>query len=235
MPHAGLTKAGYVQTILDAIALFERTSTEMHTRLILSVDRRNSLAEAHEVLALAKQLSTAGVVGIDLCGDPARGGIDVFAPVFESAKKEDGRLGVTLHFAEAEASGTDEELMMLLGWKPDRIGHVIHVSNRVREAIISRGGMGLELCLSCNVHAGMICGGFESHHFGEWWKVNACVVTLSTDDVGVFGSPLSNEYALVAEHFGLGRDDICALARKGIEVIFGSEEEKERLRRLMWS
>ena len=56
-----------------------------------------------------------------------------------------------------------------------------------------------------------------------------------TDDVGVFGSPLSNEYALVAKHFGLGRSDICQLARGAIQVIFGSEEDKERLRRIMWT
>jgi len=52
--------------------------------------------------------------------------------------------------------------------------------------------------------------------------------------VGVFGSPLSNEYRLVARHFGLSRDDICSLARKGIDIIFGGDEEKERLRAIMW-
>ncbi|KAJ4304239.1 hypothetical protein N0V88_001852 [Collariella sp. IMI 366227] len=58
---------------------------------------------------------------------------------------------------------------------------------------------------------------------------------LSTDDVGVFGSPLSNEYALVAQHFGLSRAEICALVRRGVDVIFGGEEEKERLRRILWT
>lgn len=49
----------------------------------------------------------------------------------------------------------------------------------------------------------------------------------------MFGSPLSNEYRLVAEHFGLSEPEIRALARKGIEVIFGGAEEKQRLRALM--
>lgn len=51
--------------------------------------------------------------------------------------------------------------------------------------------------------------------------------------MGVFGSPVSNEYRLVAEHFGLSGAEIRALARKGIEVIFGGEEEKQRLRGIM--
>lgn len=54
-----------------------------------------------------------------------------------------------------------------------------------------------------------------------------------TDDVGIFGSPLSNEYRLVAKNFGLSVSEIRALARKGIDVIFGGEEEKQRLRRIM--
>lgn len=55
-----------------------------------------------------------------------------------------------------------------------------------------------------------------------------------TDDVGVFGSKLSEEYALVAKHFHLDRNAICELARSGIETIFGGEEDRERLRRIMW-
>jgi adenosine deaminase len=52
--------------------------------------------------------------------------------------------------------------------------------------------------------------------------------------VGVFESPLSNEYALVAQHFGLNRTQICALVRRGVDIIFGGEEEKRRLRDLLW-
>jgi adenosine deaminase len=191
MLTAGLTKAEYIETILSSISSFEDSQTSssttttspvgtsLHTRLILSIDRRNSLAEALEVVELARQFAGRGVVGIDLCGDPARGGIEALAPAFAEARRTVPELGLTLHFAEAADSGTDAELEMLLDWQPDRIGHVIHVSDAVKEKIVAKGGLGLELCLSCNVHAGMISGGFEAHHFGEWWKVEDCVVVLS--------------------------------------------------------
>lgn len=55
-----------------------------------------------------------------------------------------------------------------------------------------------------------------------------------TDDVGVFGSSLSNEYALIQQHFSLNDAELTELARSGIDSIFGGEEEKERLRRTMW-
>jgi len=182
MPKAGLSKSQYVETILTAIGEFEAGDTTLRTRLILSIDRRNSLEEALEVVALAREFSGRGVVGIDLCGDPKKRGIEALAPAFELAKRELPELGLTLHFAEAEESGTDDELNMLLDWRPDRIGHVIHVGDEVKDRIIRTGGLGLELCLSCNVHANMITGGFEAHHFGEWWKVKDCVVALSVSE-----------------------------------------------------
>ncbi|KAJ8131702.1 hypothetical protein O1611_g1921 [Lasiodiplodia mahajangana] len=110
----------------------------------------------------------------------------------------------------------------------------VHVPEQVKKEIAARSGIGLELCLSCNVKAKMIVGSFDAHHFGEWWRVDGPVVVPCTDDVGVFGSPLSNEWALIQEHFHLGRKDILSLARKGIDVIFGGDEQKARLRDIMW-
>ncbi|KAK4179653.1 putative adenosine deaminase-like protein [Triangularia setosa] len=236
IPAAGITKETYVRTILDCIAEHEASAWEskLKTKLILSVDRRNTLAQAEEVLELCRKFRGEGVVGIDLCGDPACvDNLGTFTPVFQRAKQEG--LKITLHFAEAEVSGTEEELELLLSWGPERLGHVIHLRDGIKRKVIEQKGMGLELCLSCNVHAGMVCGGFEGHHFGEWWKVEEAVVVLSTDDVGIFGSPLSNEYALVTQHFGLSRQEICDLAKRGINVIFGGETEKKRLRRIMWT
>lgn len=180
LPRSGLSKQGYVEAILAVIREYESSSssqdkTPMHTRLILSVDRRNTPAEAAEVVSLARLLRPQGVVGVDLCGDPLRGGVEALQPAFEAAAAtrdgdDDPGLGVTLHFAEAEASGSDAELLMMLReWRPRRLGHVIHLSDRVkREVAAYPGGLGLELCLSCNVRAGMVSGGFEGHHFGEW-------------------------------------------------------------------
>lgn len=64
-------------------------------------------------------------------------------------------------------------------------------------------------------------------------SINTDLPRCQTDDVGIFGSPLSNEYRLIAKHFGLSETEIRTLARKGINVIFGGEEEKQRLRQMM--
>ncbi|PVH89643.1 Metallo-dependent hydrolase [Cadophora sp. DSE1049] len=230
IPSANITKDDYIQTILSCIAASNSSDTNMKTNLILSIDRRNTLATALEVVTLALKYRSQGVVGIDLCGDPAVGDVSIFAPAFKMARE--ANLPITIHFAESPASSTPEELWCLLEYMPQRIGHVINVPDDVKEEIVRRG-LGLELCLSCNVHAKMITGTYGDHHFG-WWRGKGCPIALSTDDVGVFGSSLSNEYRLIAEHFNLNRAEICELARSAIDTIFGTEEDKQRLREVMW-
>jgi adenosine deaminase len=109
MPAAGLTKDDYVKTVLDIINTHNNDKNNtMRAFLILSIDRRNTIAEAEEVVDLAIKYHTSGVVAADLCGDPARGDIRIFAQAFARAKV--AGLKITLHFAEIELSGTDTEL-----------------------------------------------------------------------------------------------------------------------------
>ena len=56
--------------------------------------------------------------------------------------------------------------------------------------------------------------------------------TLQTDDVGVFCSPLSQEYLLAAEHFDLDRNDIKALCERAVDSIFTGPAEQARLKQI---
>ncbi|KAI1170377.1 Metallo-dependent hydrolase [Nemania sp. FL0916] len=228
----GLDKAAYVDHVLTAVEIAQQQFPSIVVRLILSVDRRNSLSEAMEVVTLAARFKDRGVVAVDLCGDPTKGDVSLFTPAFQAARA--ARLMITIHFAEAECSSSEPELETILSWAPNRLGHVIHVPEHIKEKLVSCSGIGLELCLSCNVQAKMIVGSFDAHHFGEWWQIDGPVVVPCTDDVAVFGSPLSNEWALIQEHFHLDRNDMLKLARKGIDVIFGGDGQKARLREIMW-
>lgn len=176
--EASISKSVYVSTVLDAIDEFSKSdNSTMTTNLILSIDRRQSLDEATTTVELARTLRDRGkrIVGIDLCGNPARGPIIHLEPAFKLAQQFG--LGITLHFAEIAASASEEELTALLSWKPGRLGHVIQVSPKIQEQIVD-AGMGVELCLSCNVLAQLTVGGYASHHFGTW-RSSGCPVALS--------------------------------------------------------
>ena len=161
---ASFSKEGYVEAILECIEGFEHKQS-MSTYLILSIDRRNTLEEATAVVNLALKYRRKGVVGIDLCGDPSKGDVSIFSLAFIKAKE--AGLKITLHFAETPLSSSLEELEMLLDFQPDRLGHVICVPENVRREI-ERRQLGVELCVSCNVQAGLTKGGVGRHHFGSW-------------------------------------------------------------------
>jgi adenosine deaminase len=71
---SNLTKDDYVRSILE---ILERHNADpantLRAYLILSVDRRNTPAEAEEVVDLA--LKYDSIVGVDVCGDPAKGDV----------------------------------------------------------------------------------------------------------------------------------------------------------------
>ena len=121
----GISKAGYVGLVLETISSFNAQYSSMVTRLILSIDRGNSIEEANEVVDLALEFRDQGVVGVDLCGNPAVHDVSIFRSAFKRAK--DCGLGVTLHFGEVNPAAKEGELEELLRWQPDRIGHVIYV------------------------------------------------------------------------------------------------------------
>ena len=154
----------------------------MKTYLILSVDRRNTALEATEVVDLAIRFQDEGVVGVDLCGDPTKGDVSIFRSAF--AKAQASGLGITLHFAEVPASSTNAELETLLSFNPDRLGHLCHVSENIREEIVRRA-CGLELCVSCNVKAKLIEGGVAEHHFG-FWSSTTCPLALCVGGLPIF-------------------------------------------------
>lgn len=183
-----LSADAYVALLVDAICAFEADNPALHTRLILTIDRRHDLPTAEAIVDTAlrhrpRSAATPGVVGIDLAGLPSAkpgGAVRELAPAFRRARQADG-LGLTVHFAEDEASGTRAELDELLSWEPDRLGHVIWEDDEVK-AEIARRGLCLELNLSCNVKAGMVKGGFEGHHFGAWRHVKGPTIALGVSE-----------------------------------------------------
>lgn len=173
IPEKKITNDDYVRTVLRILNAWNSNSANtLRAYLILSVDRRNTITQAEEVVNLCIKYQSSGVVGIDLCGDPAKGDVRIFTDPFARAKA--AGLKMTLHFAEATVSATDIELETLLSWKPDRLGHVIHVKEEYCK-IIEQENIGVELCLSCNVHARMITGTYSDHHFGMWRHTNVPV------------------------------------------------------------
>lgn len=92
-----MTREKYVRVVLEELARYGKK----RTGLIVSLDRRMGEEVMRECIGIAKKLKAEGeaVVGVDLCGDPTAGNVEVFRCHFEDARE--AGLGVTLHVAEA--------------------------------------------------------------------------------------------------------------------------------------
>ena len=75
--------------------------------LILSIDRRQSAAEAMATAQLAVLFAHRGVVGVDLSGDPALGDARYFVPALCFARQRSLKLAV--HVAEIDRPGNPNE------------------------------------------------------------------------------------------------------------------------------
>lgn len=227
----GMTAWQYVETVNELLLEWnDYRGEDLEAYLILSIDRRMTRNAAKDVLSMASKYhhssnDRASVLGIDVCGNPTKGDVTQFTDIMLEAK--DLALPLTVHFAEVPQSSTDKELSTILSWQPDRLGHCIHVSEQ-HLAVMRERSVALELCLSCNVLTKLTTGGYQNHHLKEWMN-GPCSVALSTDDVGVFGSPLSNEYLLAAKHFRLAREDLVRLSRQAAAAAFGRKDRIERL------
>lgn len=228
-----------MRVVLAEIEEWNASHPEMEVRLILSVDRaKHGPEEAEGIVDLALKLREEGkpVVGLDVCGDPSSPRpIEALRPAFERARA--AGLECVLHFAEVPASSSVGELRELLDWKPRRLGHAIHVPEEIAARIVAEG-VGVEMCLSCNVLAGMLpstgeegCPGIADHHFGEWWA-RGVPICLGTDDIGVFGSTSSEEHAHAAVHFGLSAKDMLTLGERAVAGALDGAQ-KARVRRLL--
>ncbi|KAH8883376.1 Metallo-dependent hydrolase [Thozetella sp. PMI_491] len=225
-PRVGpnMSKDQYVKTVLDAISEFNQTSKTMKTFLILSMDRRNTQAQAMEAVDLAIKYRDAGVVGVDLCGDYKVGDARTLKPCFEKAKA--ASLHITTHFGETKHGYG--ELELLLSYEPERLGHVIYITPEIKQEIVHRK-LGIEICLTTNV-VGKHVESYTKHHLQEWLQED-CPIALCTDDVGVVESPSSNEYFLAGLHLSLPLERLWQIALGAIDCAFVSEEEKELCRK----
>ena len=240
----------YVQAVLRGFSRYTASASESAVggskkvilRLLLSIDRaKHSTSHARAIVDLAQRYRQRGVVGIDLSGDPTRGEWSQWQPVLQHAREVG--LKVTLHAGEVR--DRDAEMASMLDFHPDRFGHCCFVSDP-NLARLKYSRIPIELCLTSNLLSNSVAE-LKQHHFGIHYThvdshnhtassvdgvdgESSTICCISTDDSGVFGSALSNEYRLVMDTFALGEHQAFHLARRTLDATFlsrGQEQDEQ--------
>ncbi|GAA5799403.1 hypothetical protein HPULCUR_004818 [Helicostylum pulchrum] len=224
--ETGMTKRTYLNAVLSVI---EEPRQDIVVKFIISIDRRNTPEEAQEVVDLALDFQSRGIVAIDLCGDVHTGSFENLRPAFEKAQANG--FPVTLHFNEIRENMV--EAPALLSICPNRLGHATYLDDYCRK-LIYKENIPIEICMTSNLLCKTV-NTYEEHHIRELLNDKHPFI-LCTDDKGVFFSDLSNEYKLACETFKLTHEELFEISLRSIDAIFSDEKTKNELRQhwLAW-
>jgi adenosine deaminase len=197
---------------------------QVTTRLIVSVNRHESLELAAQVVRLAVDHRDSGIVGLDLAGDENGYPSSPFEPIFREAR-EDG-LNITVHAGEWGSVENVAEAINL--FKADRIGHGVRVMDDPGIVdLAGERGTTFEVCVTSNYQSGVVASVSE-HPLRSMLEANLNA-TIHTDDPGISQITLSDEYQLVCEQLGVSlvslRERVLAAAR----AAFLPQEERDSL------
>lgn len=144
-------------------------------------------------------------VGVDLADNEMEFEAKPFSKLFQKAKAHG--LGITIHAGEPnmpQAAQNVKDAIDLLG--ADRIGHGLQIykNPEILNYVVDKK-IPLELCLTSN-YLTQAVPSLADHPIKKLDQAGV-LVTLSTDDPGIFNLSLSGEYAVAHKYFGISEKD----------------------------
>lgn len=197
---------------------------DIQVRLIVAVNRHETVQDAEWQLDAALACRDVGVVGFDLCGQEYGYPATPFFPLFREAQA--AGLGVTLHAGEWDSAYNIEQAILELG--VTRIGHGVRVLENHRVAQLAlEAGVTFEVCPTSNIQTGVVHR-FTDHPFWDMLMLGLRV-TLNTDDPSISGITLSDEYRSALSHLNLNIDQLRTCIQTAVESAFLPEAERVAL------
>jgi len=209
--------------VIDAVDQ-AKAEFPIDVRLIISMNRHESVELGAEHIEIAIQNMDRGVVGVDLAGAENLFPGAPFHPLFEQA--QEANLNITIHAGEWAGPPSISEAIDLLG--ATRLGHGVRV---VEDMAVARQalerGIIFEVCPTSNVQSG-VAASFEDHPLVRMNEMGL-LTTVNTDDPGISGITLTGEYVVCIEQMGLSLDDLKRQILYAAQASFLPESEQAAL------
>jgi adenosine deaminase len=192
-----------------------------------SLLRDQSAAEAEEIVAGIANARPRRVVALSVDGDEKVTGPTgrKFQAAFAAAAS--AGLRRTVHAGESSGPEGVWEAIDLLG--AERIDHGVRaVEDPALLRRLAEGGISLGVCPRSNLTLG-IYPGWAAHPLPRLLEAGVAV-TLNTDDPAPMGTTLEADWAVTADQFGFGFDDLVGFAERSIAACFAGADTKTALR-----
>ncbi len=217
----GLEPHGLAVAIRKGLDRVEGTDV----RLIADLVRDFGPEQAATTLSQVAEMGEQGVIGIGIGGSEHLHPPEPFAPVYEAARRFG--LRTTAHAGEAAGPESVRGAVEALG--VDRIGHGITArEDESVIALLAEKQVPVELCPLSNVATRSI-DAIEDHPIRQFWDAGL-MLTINTDDPGMFHNSMTDEFVALHDIHGFSRDDIRTLILNGIEASWQTPKDKQAMR-----
>ncbi|HVB86162.1 MAG TPA: adenosine deaminase [Candidatus Dormibacteraeota bacterium] len=196
--------------------------SRVRTAWILDCVRQFGADPAMQVARAAVQLQNAGVVAFGMGGDELSVAAANFRSAFDFARAQGLRL--VCHAGEIGGPESVREAVEILS--AERIGHGIAIMHDPALAeSLAAGRIVLENCLTSNLATGALAkqtgnprATLAEHPLKKLLNAGS-LITLSTDDPGMFSTDLLTEYSRAAS-LGLSPQQLLSLAEQSFAAAF---------------
>jgi adenosine deaminase len=187
----------------------------------------DNVKDAEVVYNFIRKNRHKGIVAVGLsCTRKDNVPVGRYAYIFDRARK-DG-IPRALHAGEHKGGRSVDMRDAIYVLHANRIGHgVMCAHDPGLRAILRQRHIPLEICVTSNVRIGVFPN-YAAHPVRQLWD-DGLFITIGSDDPGVFGTDLVNEYQLLVKQYHFTASELEQVSLNGIKASFLSEREKVRL------
>jgi adenosine deaminase len=215
-----------IEQVVDAVVSGCKAGSKEYgvpVNLIGILSRSYGEAKCHQELQ-ALLRAKDDIVALDLAGDEKGFPAIRFKEHFKLAR--DAGWNITVHAGEADGPQSIWQAIDELG--ATRIGHGVAAREDAGLMdFMANNGISIECCLTSNFQTGA-CTDIAQHPITTFME-KGIVVTLNTDDPGVSGIEIADEYELAREVVGLSAAQLKQIQLNGVDVAFVSDSVKAEL------
>lgn len=213
-----------VQLITEAVRSGLSRVEGVEVTLVADLVRNYGPEKGLRTLMQVNEVRLSGVIGIGIGGAEREYPPGLFADVYKKARS----LGFHTSAHAGEGAGADSIWGALRGLEVERIGHATRAEeDPILLNELAERQVPLEMCPVSNLKTGVVQA-IENHPIRRYFK-RGLMVTVNTDDPGMFGNSLSEEYQILVEKLNFTCEDVHTLILNGIRSSWLSEDRKKEL------
>lgn len=165
-------------------------------------------------------------IGVDLADDEDAHAAKKFHPIFEKAKKHG--MKITIHAGESNTSQSPLNVIDAVEiLHADRIGHGLQIiQNEKALELVRDRKIPLELCPTSNWLTNAIPN-LKAHPIKKLAE-RGVITTINSDDPGIFGINLTNEYLLLQNEYQYSEKDFRAANENAAQASFLPDSIKKQ-------